>query len=379
VATGNRPGNNIPGGGNRPGINLPNRPGGQRPSPGDIGDFLGMNRPVTLPANIGNRPGIDLPNRPGGGNRPGIDLPNRPGGGNRPKINWPNKGDINIGNNVINNRPAWVNIDNDRIININNRWNNQIGGLHNWQNRYPDRMSYWNRWGDDVRHHWGHYHDCHNWFRPDWWQGHHHGFAGWHYYNQFNNYPWSYWWSVPTFTSCVSWFNWAAPSGVWTQPIYYDYGAGGNVSYENNTVYVNGAQVATADEFAQSAARLATIPPPTNEEVAAKAEWLPLGTFAVAADEKDVDPSRAIQLAVSKEGVISGTLYNTQSDQAQTVQGRVDKQTQRVAFRVGESEDIIVETGLYNLTQNEAPVLVHFGTDIVENYLLVRLESPEKE
>jgi hypothetical protein len=50
-----------------------------------------------------------------------------------------------------------------------------------------------------------------------------------------------------------------------------------------------------------------------------------------------------------------------------------------VAFRVGESEDIIVETGLYNLTQNEAPVLVHFGTDIVENYLLVRLESPEKE
>ena len=288
-------------------------------------------------------------------------------------------GDINIGNNNIHNRPVWVNIDNDRITNIHNHWNNQIGGLHNWQNRYPDRMSDWRHWGDDVRHHWGHYHDCHDWFRPDWWYGHQHGFAGWHYYNHFHNHAWSYWWSVPTFASCVNWFSWAAPSAVWSQPIYYDYGTGGNVVYENNTVYVNGEQVASADEFAQSAAVLATVSPPANEEEAAKVEWLPLGTFAVAADEKDVDPSRAIQLAVSKDGIVSGTLYNTESDQAQSVQGQVDKETQRVAFRVGESEDIVVETGLYNLTQSEAPVLVHFGTDKVETYLLVRLESPEDE
>jgi hypothetical protein len=335
-----------------------------------------LNRPVTLPADIGSRPGGG--NRPGGGGGPGINWPNRPGG-NRPGNNWPNIGDINIGNKIINSRPVWVNIDNDRITNIHNRWNNQIGGLHNWHGRYPDRMASWRHWGDDVRDHWGHYHDCHHWFGPDWWHDHHHGLGGWHYYHHFHNHSWNYWWTVPTFASCVNWFKWSAPAAVWTQPIYYDYGQGGNVVYENNVVYVNGQQVATADEFAQSAAALATVLPPASDEEAAKAEWMPLGTFAVAADKKDVDPSRAIQLAVSKDGVISGTLYNTQSDQAHTVQGQVDKETQRVAFRVGESDNLVAETGLYNLTQSESPVLVHFGAEKVETYLLVRLEQPEQK
>ena len=106
---------------------------------------------------------------------------------------------------------------------------------------------------------------------------------------------------------------------------------------------------------------------------------MPLGTFAVATSEKDVDPSRVIQLAVDKEGIISGTLYNLQTDEAHTIQGQVDKETQRVAFRIGESEDVVVETGLYNLTQEETPVLVHHGPEEVETYLLVRLEQPEDE
>ena len=59
--------------------------------------------------------------------------------------------------------------------------------------------------------------------------------------------------------------------------------------------------------------------------------------------------------------------------------GRVDKDTQRVALRVGESEDVVVETGLYNLDADEAPVMVHFGPDRVENWLLVRLEDPENQ
>ncbi|MEQ1828467.1 MAG: hypothetical protein ABL921_21070 [Pirellula sp.] len=137
--------------------------------------------------------------------------------------------------------------------------------------------------------------------------------------------------------------------------------------------------MSTADEFAQSAATLATVAPPENDEQATKADWMPLGTFAVSSDEKDTDPTRIIQLAVSKEGIISGTILNTQTDQAQSVQGQVDKNTQRVAFRIGESENIVVETGLFNLTQNETPVLVHFGNEKVETYLLVRMEAPELE
>jgi hypothetical protein len=122
---------------------------------------------------------------------------------------------------------------------------------------------------------------------------------------------------------------------------------------------------------------LATVKPPAGEAEAAKAEWLPLGTFGISASEKDTEPTRVIQLAVNKQGIVSGTFYNTQTDLAQSIQGQVDKQTQRVAFRIGESERVVVETGLYNLTQSEAPALVHFGPDKVENWLLVRMENPE--
>ena len=179
----------------------------------------------------------------------------------------------------------------------------------------------------------------------------------------------------------TAWFRWPtpAPTAVWTQPVYYDYGSGGNVTYENNNVYVGGEQVATSDEFAMSAMDLATVPPPESEEQAVETEWLPLGTFAVSMDAKDTNPSMTLQLAVSKTGIISGTLFNVDTDQAQAIQGQVDKETQRVAIRIGESETVVAETGLYNLTQDEAPLLVHFGTESNENYLLVRLDAPEEE
>ena len=46
-------------------------------------------------------------------------------------------------------------------------------------------------------------------------------------------------------------------------------------------------------------------------------------------------------------------------------------------MRIGESENVIAETELYNLTQDEASILVHFGKETQESYLLVRLPSPE--
>jgi len=177
----------------------------------------------------------------------------------------------------------------------------------------------------------------------------------------------------------VQWFTWNPPAEIWSEPVYYDYGTGGNVVYNDNSVYINGEEVASSTEFAQSAASLATAPPPPSQEAAEAAEWMPLGTFAVSAHEDDVAPSRILQLAVNKEGIISGTCFNTLTDDAQSIQGRVDKETQRVAFRIGESEKVVVETGLYNLTQDNAPILVHFGTEKVENWLLIRMEEPASD
>lgn len=151
------------------------------------------------------------------------------------------------------------------------------------------------------------------------------------------------------------------------------------MTYTDNSVSINGVEVATPTEFAQSAADLATVEPPESEEVVEETEWMALGTFAVSSGEQDTNPTRMVQLAVNKEGIVSGSLLNTETDQTQSVQGRVDRETQRVAFRIGESEDIVVESGLYNLTQEEAPLLVHFGPEKVENWLLVRLEDPQPE
>ncbi len=254
-----------------------------------------------------------------------------------------------------------------------------MGGLHGWAGHRPGRVNYWRGWGDGVRTRWTGYHHHHNWFHGDWWYRHPGGVCRWHYYHRFNDYPWGYWWQRPTWTVASSWFNWTAPTTVWSEPIYYDYGSGGNVTYEDNRVYIDGEDVASADEFAQSAAVLATVQPPESEEAADEAEWLPLGTFALSTSESDVEPTRIIQLAVDKSGVISGTLYNTKTDESAAVQGRVDKNTQRVAMRIGESDKVVAETGLYNLTQDEVPLLVHFGPDRVENYILVRLDEPEED
>ena len=54
----------------------------------------------------------------------------------------------------------------------------------------------------------------------------------------------------------------------------------------------------------------------------------------------------------------------------------IDKKTQRVAWVVEDKKNIIFDTGLYNLTKDETPVLVHMGKDKTEQWLLVRLKQP---
>ena len=53
------------------------------------------------------------------------------------------------------------------------------------------------------------------------------------------------------------------------------------------------------------------------------------------------------------------------------------EQSQRLAFTVGDNTTNVVETGLYNLTKDEAPALLHFGQERTEQWLLVRLKNPD--
>jgi hypothetical protein len=61
------------------------------------------------------------------------------------------------------------------------------------------------------------------------------------------------------------------------------------------------------------------------------------------------------------------------------VTGSVDKKTQRVALKIEGNDSVVVETGLYNLTNDEVPVLVHFGPDRQEPRTLIRLKQPEDQ
>ncbi|MFN9984118.1 MAG: protocadherin, partial [Pirellula sp.] len=82
-----------------------------------------------------------------------------------------------------------------------------------------------------------------------------------------------------------------------------------------------------------------------------------------------------MQLAVNKQGILRGNYTDTATDKTQVIQGSVDKKTQRAAFTVGDNKDNVIETGVYNLTKDEAPALIHFGKDRTEQWLLVRLNK----
>ena len=333
----------------RPNVTQP-RPGNARPLPsrrppsaGDLGDFLdlpGGNRPTTLPATrpgsgnrpSGNLPRPDVPGRPGVGNRPSPGTP--PIANNRPGVTRPNTGDrVNVGQ---------INIDRENNINtIRNRWS------------YADRRP----------------------FNPNWWANHPTTLPanvhGWRWHQHWGRYPYGWCWRPATWATFGTWFAW-----TWATPMPYNYGT--NVVYRDNYVYVNEQQVATSEVFYQQAA---TIAAQTPEEVnAEQTEWLPLGVFAIAGDD-GVDTGMLVQLAVSKDGIIAGTFYNDATDEGKPIEGSVDRETQRAAWKFvdGSNNEIVMETGIYNLTQEEATALVHFGPERSETWLMVRLPEPEAE
>ena len=105
---------------------------------------------------------------------------------------------------------------------------------------------------------------------------------------------------------------------------------------------------------------------------------MPLGVFAVTqdGDAPDVEPTMFLQLAVSKQGVLAGSLRNTATGETRPIEGAVDKATQRAAWTVSGQTRPIMETGLGNLTQDTTPALVHFADGSTQQWLLVRLDQP---
>ncbi len=247
-----RPERDRPISGDRPSINRPSidRPGIDRPasivqhrSPSidRPGRSPGIDRPVSIvpvsivPVSIvlvsivlvSDRPGID---------RPGIDrlvsiVPvliarhrsswresSRTRATRRSRPDWGGRpdrpiigGDRNLN---IHNRPSWVNIERNRLVNVRIRWNDTIisrpGDLHRWTQRRPDRVARWRSWGNSIRFRW---HLTGNGvFGPIWWATHRPIFCQWHHWHHWNRHSWGFWWSRPMFPGLTSWFVWSGPS-----------------------------------------------------------------------------------------------------------------------------------------------------------------------
>jgi hypothetical protein len=156
----------------------------------------------------------------------------------------------------------------------------------------------------------------------------------------------------------------------------YDYDYGNTVVYQGDTVYVNGQEDGTAQQYAQQATALAdkgqSAGAPPDQE------WTPLGVYAlVQGDEKT--SNNIFQLAVNKDGVIRGNYYDGLTDTTTEVYGSLDRKTQRAGWTIGKKKDRVFEAGVYNLTQGQCPCLVHLGAQKTDQMLLVRVEQPKEQ
>lgn len=182
-------------------------------------------------------------------------------------------------------------------------------------------------------------------------------------------------WRAARWGDVNSWLGWGN-----AYPIYYDsedYGYGDypytDTGYADAGSYTAqfGPQVVTPSQQ--------DLQPVYNTYGGAQpqGDWLPLGVFAVGnTPEQAAISNMIIQLAVNKQGEISGTYYNSATDQVRALDGMVVAQTQQAAWKLAEkSNSPLVTTGMYDLTQDVVPIQVHNTDNSIQNKILVRLNQ----
>jgi hypothetical protein len=271
--------------------------------------------------------------------------------------------------------------DRDRGDRDNDRWSKTWYGNkgdgrddRDWSGRWKDSDRF--KVADRIRRDWDGRRDNDRIFHGDWWR---HGHRGnyWRFWGDYAfryNRPW-YWWSWVTGPRLASWVVFG-----WPRPYYWDYGPGEYIYYDNGGIYVNGRWYEPAPVYYEQTVQLIEEAPDLTAESAAQLEWMPLGVFAATPDGI-ADPTVIVQIAVTKDGVLGGTAFDQKSGAAFNIQGMVDKRTQRAvwSFRDDRDQRIIMETGIYNLTQSEATGMVHYGPTDMRVVQLVRLQDPNSE
>jgi hypothetical protein len=257
-----------------------------------------------------------------------------------------------------------------------NKWNDTWKGK---DGKGRDHRDWSGKWRDGHRFETARHIRSHWWGRRDFdrfpfcggWWGRGHGWGFWDTCAFSYNRPF-FWWGWTTAPILTSWCDFG-----WSTPYYWDYGPGEYIYCNNGIVYVNGTWFEPAPVFYAQTLKTIDAAPVITEELAPQVEWLPLGVFAVTPDGLN-EPNIMAQLAVTKDGVIGGTVFDQKLNKSFPVQGTIDKNTQRAmwSFTNDQNVRVIMETSVNNLTQNESTGLVHYGPNDQRVVEIVRLEDP---
>jgi hypothetical protein len=98
--------------------------------------------------------------------------------------------------------------------------------------------------------------------------------------------------------------------------------------------------------------------------------------FAMVRNEQQ-HPQLILQLAVNQAGALRGNYTDEVTEHTLPIHGAADKKTQRAAWTVGDNKQTVMEAGLSDLTDGEAPALVHKNGK-TDHWVLVRLEQPQQ-
>ena len=179
--------------------------------------------------------------------------------------------------------------------------------------------------------------------RPDWY---HPGFNAW---------------AAASWVGVNDWLGWG-----WSTPYYYeDSGYPVEVPQEYYTQPSTEPQYTTGSQTSSQA--------PVGP--AAQGDWMSLGVYAAAQKVEDAPYTNMfVQLMIDKTGNLSGSYYNSTTEQIHQIDGFVDKDSQEAVWRLSDNADSPVMTaGIFNLTQDIATVNVRYSSGVETNLELVRL------
>jgi uncharacterized protein (TIGR03000 family) len=159
--------------------------------------------------------------------------------------------------------------------------------------------------------------------------------------------------------------------GITTEPVYFDYG--NTIMYQGDQVTAgfDGPVLATVGQYYQQASDLARSDRPGTDSADG---WKSLGIYALVVGNV-TQPTGVFELAIGKGGAVRGNAFHPVAGTTFALRGAVDAQTQRVAWTASDNTAPVFDTGLFNLTKDCAPVLVHFDKDRTQEWLLVRIQK----